>query len=285
MKRRFPCLFVLFLLCLVATPQGMAGTNSELVPGSRIVFPYYDLRPGFETFLLFTNVGLDPAVVRLEFYDVTCVRLDSSLFLSGVDIDLLDVRSVLRGDSSGRFRQGFVDAVAGDDVLTGTALIVNIMEDWAILYDGAAARRQPDGAMPFEPYPSRLFLPGFLTPGSFGENRFTDGLLVLTAPHPTQPGGELPAQPIQATFEIFLNDESPTSGGAVGHQVIIPIGQITGSPPPPRLGWLSVTNTAVDESGKPFGLVGLYLQTVIGGGGGVGVATRLWGDPAAASSP
>ena len=299
-KRQFCCFLALLLLCPVPTQEGTAGTNSELVPGSRIVFPYYDLRPGLATFLLFTNVSLAPVSVRLEFYDVTCLRRDSSLSLSGVDIDLLDVSSVLRGDSSGTFRQGFVDAVAGDNVLMGTALIVNIMEDWAILYHGAAARRQPGGAMPFEPYPSRLFLPGFLTPGSLGEVGFTDGLLVLAAPHPTQPGGELPEQPIHAAFQTFLKkggttsevafqsvakDGSPISGGVVGHQVIIPIGQITGSLPPPTLGWLSVTNNAVDESGKPFGLVGLYLQTVIGGGNGIGVATRLWGDPAAASSP
>ena len=300
MKRQFPYLLVPLLFCLVPTPQGIAATNSELVPGSRIVFPYYDLRPGFATFLLFTNVSLDPTSVQLEFYDVTCVRQDSSLSLSGADIDLLDLASLLGSNPSGTFRQGFVDAVAGGDVLMGTALIVNMVEDWGILYHGAAARRRPGGATPFEPYPSRLFLPGFLTPGSLGAAGFTDGLLVLAAPHPTQPGGALSEQPIRAAFQIFLKreetaprgafqsfaaDGSPISGGVAGHQVIIPIGQLTGSLSTPSLGWLSVTNTAVDDAGIPFGLVGLYIQTVLRPEGGFGVATRLWADPAAAPGP
>lgn len=285
MKRQFLCLLLLFLFCLVATPQGTAATNSELVPGSRIVFPYYDLRPGLATFLLFTNVSVDPTSVQLEFYDVTCIRRDSSLSLTGADIDLLDLAGVLGSEASGTFRQGFVDAVAGSDVLMGTALIVNMVEDWAIVYHGATARRQPGRATPFEPYPSRLFLPGFLTPGSLGGAGFTDGVLVLAAPHPTQPGGELAEQPIRAAFQIFLKTGNPASSGASGHQVILPIGQITGSIPPSSLGWLSVTNSAVDDTGTPFGLVGLYIQTVVRPEGGIGVATRLWADPASAPAP
>ncbi len=291
---------MLSLLCLAPTAEGTAGTNSELVPGSRLVFPYYDLRPGFVTFLLFSNVGLDPTSVHLEFYDVTCVRRDSSLSLTPADIDLLDLSSVLGSDPSGAFRQGFVDAVAGGDVLMGTALIVNTVEDWAILYHGAASRRKSGGATPFEPYPFRLFLPAFLTPGSLGKVGSTDGLLVLAAPHPTQPGGELPEEPIRAAFQVFIKkgaptsgigsqsvakDGNPISGGAAGHQVIIPIGQLTGSLPPPSFGWLSVTNTAVDAAGTPFGLVGLYIQTVVRPEGGDGMATRLWADPTATPGP
>ncbi|MBI2902334.1 MAG: hypothetical protein HYY12_01925 [Candidatus Methylomirabilis oxyfera] len=291
---------VILFLCLFPMRAAAAGANSELVPGSRIVFPYYDLRPGSATFLIFTNVGPESTSVRMEFYDMTCIRRDSSISLSAGDVDLLDLSSALPSEPSGTFQQGFVDAVANDDVLMGTALIVNVTQDWAILYHGAAARRRVGAVTPFEPYPSRLFLPAFLTPGSLGEAGFTDGLLVLAAPHPTQPGGELPAQPIQASFEIFLKTGSTrdsggfqdfaevtnaVSGGASGHQVILPIGQITGSLPPPTLGWLSVANSVVDDSGIPFGLVGLYLQTVVRPEGGMAMAIRLWGDPTEVPGP
>ena len=292
---------VIFFLCLFPMQAAAAGANSELVPGSRIVFPYYDLRPGFATFLIFTNVSLAaPASVRLEFYDVTCIRRDSFISLSEGDTDLVDLADFPGNSPTGTFQQGFVDAVAGADVLVGTAVIVNMIDDWMIFYHGAAARRQPGGVTPFEPYPSRLFLPGFLAPGSLGQAGFADGLLILAAPHPTQPGGELPAQPIQAGFDIFLKkgstadgasfqgfarDASAVSGGASGHQVILPIGQLTGSLPPPTLGWLSITNSVVDDSGIPFGLVGLYIQTVVRPEGGMAMAIRLWGDPTEVPGP
>ncbi len=283
--RQFSSLLALLFLCLLPTVEAVAGANSELVPGSRIVFPYYDLRPGFTTFLIFTNIGLASTSIHLEFYDVTCIRRDSTLTLSGNDISIVELAGLLGGAPSGTFRQGFVDAVTGDDVLMGTAAIVNMVEDWAILYPGATARRQQGGPTPFEPYPSRLFLPGFLTPGSLGGVGFTDGLLVLAAPHPTRPGAELPEQPIQVGVNLFFKGGRSDSAGLAGHHVIVPIGQLVGRSRPPTLGWLDLTNNALDESGNPIGLVGLYLQTVSGPGIGMGMAIRLWGAPAEAPAP
>jgi len=292
-----PLLVIVWLLSvsLQNPAQALAATNSELIPGSRIVFPYYDLREGISTFLTFTNVSSGSATLHLEFYDASCLRRDSSLHLSAGDTDLLDVGAILQPGADGLFRQGFVDVVTfAGDALLGTAIIVNGPEDWGIVYHGAAARRLSSGPLPFEPYPSRLFLPAFLTQGSLGSGHLSDGLLVVAAPHPTQPGGELPDPSLQPTIRVFLDQEPAfqltTIGGNVeeglstatstGHQLLLPIGQAAGTFPTPRFGWLSVTNQAIGETGTPIGIVGLYIQTIAGDGSGMGMAIRLWADPA-----
>jgi hypothetical protein len=271
----------------VFPPPGDAATNQELVPGSRLVFPYYDLRPGFLTFLFFTNVSRHlSASVQLEFYDVSCARRDSGLDLTPTDVDLLDLGSVLGRDPSGAFQQGFVDAFTSDgDFLLGMAFIVNAVADVAIAYPAAPARRVSGGTLPFEPYPTRLFLPAFVTPGQLGQSTTTDGLLILAAPHPTTPGAALPEQPIQASVSLIFKGGRADSGGLAGHQVIVPIGQLVGTSRPPTLGWLGLTNSALDESGNPIGLVGLYLQTVAGPGVGMAMAIRLSSDPGSQPTP
>lgn len=281
------------------SPNLYAATNSELVPGSRIVFPYYDLRPGFSTFLFLTNVSTTPVSVNLEFYDASCDRLDTRIELSGRDVDALDLADMISADPSGNFRQGFVDVTTGADVLIGTAVVANTTDDWAIAYNGASARRQEGGATPFEPYPTDLVLPAFLTPGHIGGGVLADGLLIVAAPHPTRPGGKLSDTPIRTSAEILLRDE-PTpsnrdrhrphemirlSAGFNGHYLMLPMGTITGTPASPMLGWLSLTNHATDKKGVPFGLVGLYIQTLVGPGSASVMAVRLSGDPSAASSP
>lgn len=292
-----PLLVIVWLLSvsLQHPAQALAATNSELIPGSRIVFPYYDLREGISTFLSVTNVGLGSATLHLEFYDASCLRRDSSLDLSAGDADLLDIGAILQPGADGLFRQGFVDVVTfAGDVLLGTAIIVNGSEDWGIVYHGASARRLSSGPLPFEPYPSRLFLPAFLTQGDLGDGMLSDGLLVVAAPHPTQPGGELPDPSLQSTIRVFLDqepafqlatigeraEEGMPTATSTGHQLLLPISQAAGTFPTPRFGWLSVTNRAVGETGTPIGIVGLYIQTIAGDGFGMGMAIRLWADPA-----
>lgn len=220
-------LLCLLFLSLQRPTQAPAATNSELIPGSRIVFPYYDIRSGISTFLVFTNVGLGPAPLHLEFYDPSGLRRDSSLALSSGDVDLLDVAAVLPPEADGTFQQGFVDVVTFDgNALLGTAVIVNGLEDWGIIYHGAAARRTPGGPLPFEPYPTRLFLPAFVTPGALGESSVTDGLLVVAAPYPTLPGGELPDPSLQADVRVFLDTEPPWTLASVE------MSALAGSPAP-----------------------------------------------------
>ncbi|PWB47438.1 MAG: hypothetical protein C3F12_05570 [Candidatus Methylomirabilota bacterium] len=295
MMRHGTAIAILFgvIAACACSPAADAATNTELVPGSRIVFPYYDLRPGFATLLFLTNTGSTPASAALEFYDATCARQDTVMGLSTGDIDPLDLSQVISGTAFGSFLQGFIDVAAGADVLIGTALVVNMVDDWAIAYNGATARRQTGGVTPFEPYPTGLFLPAFLTSGQLGGGVLADGLLIVAAPHPTVPGGELPDsplqdKPIQASVEVFLQQEDGTmtqrSSALNGHYIISPIGAIAGALSP-TLGWLSIRNHASDESGNPFGLVGLYIQTLVGPNSGSAMAIRLSGDPSAASTP
>jgi hypothetical protein len=290
MMRRGATIVTLFgmIISFAFSPAVYAATNAELVPGSRIVFPYYDLRPGFATLLLLTNTGSTPVSVALEFYDASCVRQDVGIGLSAGDIDPVDLRQVIFGNTSGSFQQGFIDVTASADSLIGTAVVVNAVADWAIAYNGAPARRQTAGTTPFEPYPTGLFLPAFLTPGQLGGGVLADGLLVVAAPHPTSPGAELPDAPIQASAEVFHQREDGTmtrrSSRLAGHYIISPIGAIAGASSP-TLGWLSIRNHAADESGIPFGLVGLYIQTLVGSNGASAMAIRLSGDPSAATTP
>lgn len=301
MNRRCAATITLFglFIALAYSPAAYAATNTELVPGARIVFPYYDLRPGYTTLLLLANTGSTPAPVTLEFYDTSCSRQDSGMGLSAGDIDLLDLHQVISGNASASFLQGFVDITTDADVLIGTAVVANMVADWSITYNGAPARRQAGSRTPFEPYPTRLFLPAFLTPGQLGNREFADGLLIVAAPHPTSPGAELPDEPIQASAQIFLRrDRTAMIKGRLrsheitqwasdvsGHYIIAPIGTIAGTFTPPLFGWLSIRNYAVDESGIPFGLVGLYIQTLVGPNGASAMAIRLSGDPSVATTP
>lgn len=300
MMRRGATIVILFgvIISFAFSPTVGAATNAELVPGSRIVFPYYDLRPGFATFLFLTNISPTPVSVALEFYDRSCRRQGASISLSGHDIDSLDLSGMISGSTSGEFLQGFIDVTTSADVLIGTAVVVNMDDDWAISYNGAPARRLANGTTPFEPYPTGLLLPAFLTPGHIGGGTLADGLLIVAAPHPSSPGDNLPDTPIRASARIFLRQERTAMSGdhqthemiqgafwLSGHHIILPIGTVAGTFPSPTLGWLSITNRATDESGTPVGLVGLYVQTLVGPHSASAAAVRLSGDPSIAPAP
>ena len=100
---------------------GAAWANTELVPGSRLVAPYWDISGDRSTLMLITNVSrranlvrtadvgqisgncnlLSPVAatgvagtncgVHLEFYDKTCTNVDLSIDLTRQDIDQLDL--------------------------------------------------------------------------------------------------------------------------------------------------------------------------------------------------
>lgn len=270
-------LAALAILIWPAAGPSAAVINRELEAGARLVFPYYDIRPGTETFLLFTNVSDLPASVGLNFYGRDCIKTSSVLGLSPHDIDLVDVAAIAGSDPTGPSGQGFVDAETAQDALLGTAVIVNVAQDWMVVFPAAATQKLDGGATPFRPFPSKLFLPALLTPGTLGSDIIVDGLLILTAPHPTNPGGTLSEQPIQAGLVITDQDGRLANRHVVGHQVILPVAELTLGLPPLRIAWVELTNTAVDDSGQPIGLVGLFIQNLVrAGGGGMAMANRLW---------
>ena len=266
------------LLAIVVAPASPGWANSELRPAARLVFPYYDIRPGTNTILLVTNVSHVPTTAQLTFYDVSCLKTGFNVLLSGKDIAALDLSRLLGDRAPEAFKQGFVDLVAGQNSLVGAATIWNLLEDWAIGYHPAAAQRL-SGPVPFETFPTRLALPGFFT-GVEGARRL-DGLLILLAPNPTLPGGPIGDEAVQAEFDVFAPPGGSRSLAATGHQLLLPLSFFAPRAPGSRVAWLTVRNAALDDQRQRLGLVGLFIQTLVdpGGGGGMAGAIRLWGLP------
>lgn len=131
---------------------------------------------------------MTPTSVILEFYDTTCARQNAIVRLSAGDVNLVDLRHVVAGNTFGAFQQGLPDRVRS------------------------------------------------------------------------------------------------ISSEVRGHYLLLPIGQIVGAALP-TLGWLSIPNHVTDDSGVPFGLVGLYLQSLIGPGRSRGMAIRLSADPSPRTYP
>ena len=271
--------WVLFLTTALAVsaPRPAASSNSELRPAARLVFPYFDIRPGTTTILLLTNVSDQPLGARLTFYDATCDRRGRSLALTPKDMAVIDLAKLFGGDDIGRFAQGFVDVEAGRNSLIGAAQIVNVAEDWSVVYHPAASQRLDGPDSTFERFPAHVALPSFFAPG-VGERRL-DGFLVLVAPNPTEPGDPLPEEAIRASIDVFSPAGPSVSLSASGHQVILPLASFSGWLPDSAPGWLEIRNQARDDQGEPVGLVGLFIQTLVapGGGGGMAGAIRLWG--------
>jgi len=276
--RPHPRLRAFLSLALVALGLGpvcATWAGSELRPAARLVFPYYDVRPGAETTLFLNNVGAGPVTVQLTFYDQTCLRRFATTSLSTKDIAALNVRKFVGDDTMATFRQGFVDVVAGPNTLVGAATIVNLVEDWAISYHPAAAQRL-SGQTPFEAFPAQLALPAFFA--SAGGPRRLDGFLVLVAPNPTVAGGIVADEAVHAALDVIRPPGGSLSLSATGHQVILPLSFFAPGASGRDVGWLTVANGALDEEGKPLGMVGLFIQTLVdpAGGGGMAGAVRLW---------
>lgn len=279
--RLHPRLRTFLSLALVALGLGPVCTTwagSELRPAARLVFPYYDMRPGTHTILFLTNVGTGPVTVQLTFYDWSCLSRRVNVSLSAKDIAALDLLNLLGDGPTATFKQGFVDVVTEPNTLVGAATIVNLVEDWTVSYHPAAAQRL-SGQPPFETFPSRLALPVFFA--SVGGPRPSDGFLVLVAPNPTVAGGSVADEAVHAAFDVIRPSGGSLSLSAAGHQLILPLSVFAPGASGFDVGWLTVTNAALDEEGKPLGMVGLFIQTLVdpAGGGGMAGAVRLWGFP------
>lgn len=197
--------FVLAAIGLAVMLASGAGANTELVPGTRIVFPFFDISTGHSTFLLLHNTAdASTATVQLALYGQGAGRQDFFLTLTPHDVDQFDVGLQVAGGAAafpgvaGNTSQtnvagrGWVDAfvvasastssnVIQGNVLAGSAIVVNLAEDFAFAYPGAASQCQSDlgpgqavvtrlaeGGLAgvwtgrCEQYPSTLHLPGYL---------------------------------------------------------------------------------------------------------------------------
>lgn len=155
---------VMGLTVMLAT---WAEANTEVVPGTRVVFPFFDISTGNSTFLLLNNTGGGTPTIQVSLYGQGSGKQDFFLTLTQNDVDQFDIGAQVGGGAatfpgvSGNTSQtnvagrGWVDAfvVAGAstssnivqrNVLAGSAIIVNISGDFAFAYPGAASQCQSD---------------------------------------------------------------------------------------------------------------------------------------------
>ncbi len=159
--------FVLAVMGLAVMLATGAGANTELVPGSRVVFPFFDMSTGNSSFLLLHNTGGLTATVQLALYGQGSGKQDVFLSLTPGDVDQFDFGLQVGGGAAtfpgvvGNISQtnvagrGWVDAfVVGSastggnilqyNAISGSAIIVNLAGDFAFAYPGAASQCQSD---------------------------------------------------------------------------------------------------------------------------------------------
>ncbi len=82
-------------LAVSAMPKAVSA-NTELIPGSRLVFPYVDITAGRQFFLLITNASNTiTAPTHLTFYGQNCVRNDQTMVLTPQDVNVVSVNTAL----------------------------------------------------------------------------------------------------------------------------------------------------------------------------------------------
>lgn len=108
-----------------------AFANTELVPATRLIAPFFDISSGRSTFYLLTNVSGNVSVdgssvlgqlgVHLEHYGQSCARNDESDFLTEFDIDQFDlaVNSIVRNLTGAGQTFGPVTPTAGQSGVAG----------------------------------------------------------------------------------------------------------------------------------------------------------------------
>lgn len=141
MRSLFRGIFVtLAAAALVFGVMAPAFANTELVPASRLIAPFFDISSGRDTFYLLTNVSqslslnqvaftppftgavsIGPYGVHLEHYGQSCARIDESTGLTPTDIDQFDllVNSVVRNAIGSGQAIGSVTASATQSGVAG----------------------------------------------------------------------------------------------------------------------------------------------------------------------
>jgi len=157
----------LVVIAAIAAPAVGAHANTELVPGTRVVFPFFDISTGNSTFLLLHNAGLALVTVQVALYGQGSGRQEVFLTLPIADTDQFDVGLQAVGGAAafpgvaanlGQTNvagRGWVDAfvvatatttssIIQRNALAGSAIIVNVPGDFAFAYPGAASQCQSD---------------------------------------------------------------------------------------------------------------------------------------------
>jgi hypothetical protein len=155
----------LLALMLVATPilalVEWASANTELVPASRLVAPYWDVTANRSTLFLLTNASKSVDLltvptgaqaargVHVEFYDKTCVRQDLVVDLSAGDVDQLDLKVLGTPALVSNVGWADIDVRLGDgqrdkdsiqcNVLLGVVVNADSAGDFAIAYPMASS--------------------------------------------------------------------------------------------------------------------------------------------------
>lgn len=164
------------LLLLLAVSLAVVGTtsvalaNTELVPGSRLVFPYIDISSGRDTFLLLTNTGTSTIRIHMEFYNQACEQKNNETTLTAKDIAAVVVSKAplitplfLAGNPGSEFTTkqqqragiGWVDMDVREftcqgnlrncdsiqyNGIMGNAVVIDVTTDFAFAYPAAASQ-------------------------------------------------------------------------------------------------------------------------------------------------
>jgi hypothetical protein len=162
---------LLAVAMVVAFTSPPASATTEMVPGSRLIFPYVDITSGRNTFLLITNVSADVAApTHLTFYGQNCQRSDQPIFLTPLDIAAVDIQVALGSvaalpqlpqPSGAKFTAadgiGWVDVDVRDPAntrnspsyefngLTGVAVLIDVSKDFAFAYPAASSQGSAAG--------------------------------------------------------------------------------------------------------------------------------------------
>ncbi len=161
-------MLVLLATAVVAGTVAPASANTEMVPGSRLVYPYLDISTGRETFMCITNSGSIHAPLHVEFYKQNCEKTDRRIDLTPKDLACIQVttqvnQAFLAGVANNPAQQNIagigwadVDVRLGTGCTTasnlagcpsveynglmGMSIILDALEDWALAYPAAASQ-------------------------------------------------------------------------------------------------------------------------------------------------
>lgn len=167
------CLWFLAILCTWTPAQATPGGGRK-DPGSLLIYPEVDSRPGRMTFLTVTNTNGAAGNIGVHFVYVdstTCLKADANAVLTPYD-----TLTVITGAHAPSTQQGFCYAYAR---IGGTAVSYNHLAGSLIVLDGTQSTEYGMDAMVFQ----AMTAPGTNTDLDFDGIRDLNGLEYEPAPN------------------------------------------------------------------------------------------------------